>query len=132
MADTVTVKKLFDSVDRTEYEFTNISDGTGESAVQKIDISSLVNSVTNEPVTSLAIIDADWEVNGFNYVQVLWDHTSDVQALLAIHSGFVDYSEIGYSQDTGSGGTGDILITTSGGAANSTYRIRIAFRKKYA
>ena len=39
MADAVTSQKLIDTVNRTAYKFTNISDGDGESDVKKVDLS---------------------------------------------------------------------------------------------
>ena len=41
MADAVTSQKLIDTVHRTAYKFTNISDGSGESDVKKVDLSEL-------------------------------------------------------------------------------------------
>ena len=41
MADAVTSQKLIDTVHRTAYKFTNISDGSGESDVKKVDLSAL-------------------------------------------------------------------------------------------
>ena len=41
MADAVTSQKLIDTVHRTAYKFTNISDGDGESDVKKVDLSEL-------------------------------------------------------------------------------------------
>jgi len=41
MADAVTSQKLIDTVHRTSYKFTNISDSTGESDVKKVDLSEL-------------------------------------------------------------------------------------------
>ena len=41
MADAVTSQKLIDSLHRTAYKFTNISDGSGESDVKKVDLSEL-------------------------------------------------------------------------------------------
>ena len=41
MADLVTSQKLIDTETKTVYKFTNVSDGTGESDVKKIDLSSL-------------------------------------------------------------------------------------------
>ena len=41
MADAVTSQKLIDTLHRTSYKFTNISDGDGESDVKKVDLSAL-------------------------------------------------------------------------------------------
>ena len=40
MADAVTSQKLIDTLHRTAYKFTNISDGDGESDVKKVDLSA--------------------------------------------------------------------------------------------
>lgn len=141
MADTVTSRQIFDGMRYVEYEFTNKSDGTGESAVQKIDISTLVGqdgksgSTTNNNVQSLTFVSGDWEVNGFNHISILWDRTSaDELVTLISDSGGVDLFATGGATeaDTAAAGTGDILLTTDGGASGSSYRIRLMFRKKYA
>jgi hypothetical protein len=41
MADLVTSQKLIDTETKTVFKFTNVSDGTGESDVKKIDLSTL-------------------------------------------------------------------------------------------
>ena len=41
MADAVTSQKLLDTETRTVYKFTNVSDGSGETDVKKIDLSQL-------------------------------------------------------------------------------------------
>ena len=137
MADTVKVTKLSDNMRYCEYEFLNRSDGTGEAAVQKIDISTLVGSdgsTAGDRPTSLTFVDGDWEVNGFNYVTVLWDRTSaDEEIEVMVDSGGVDLFSAGGKNETDRtvAGTGDILLTTDGGADGSGYRIRMRFRKKY-
>ena len=41
MADAVATQTLFDGTKRVVQKFTNISDGSGESAVKKVDVSAL-------------------------------------------------------------------------------------------
>ncbi len=41
MADAVTSQTLVDGTQRAVFKFTNISDGTGEAGVVKIDVSAL-------------------------------------------------------------------------------------------
>jgi hypothetical protein len=139
MADAVTVTQIHDDMRYCEYEFTNESDGTGESVVTKIDLDNLVGdngALTggNRP-TSLTFVDGDWEVNGFNYVTVLWDRQAEDKLIaMVVDSGGVDYFPTGGKPDPARDldGTGDILLTTDGGADGSGYRIRMRFRKKYA
>lgn len=138
MADTVTVTKIFDGIRYCEYEFTNESDGTGESAIKKIDLDDLVGSngalTGGDRPTSLTLMSADYEISGFNYVKVLWDRQAeDKLCLIIVASGAVDLFATGGKPDPNRDldGTGDILLTTDGGADGSGYRIRIMFRKKY-
>jgi hypothetical protein len=138
MADIVTVTQLHDGPRYCEYEFTNESDGTGESAVKKIDLTNLVGSngalTGGDPVTSLTFIDGDWEVIGFNYVTVLWDRQAeDKLCLLATNTGKVDYFSTGGKPDPARDldGTGNILLTIDGATDGDSYRIRMRFRKKY-
>jgi hypothetical protein len=129
MVDTVAVTKLFEGAKHVYYQFTNISDGTGESAVTKIDISTLTSD--GRTPTSLSLIEIVGNVSGFNYAELLWDHGTDVQ--IGVFSGDVSisYDIPGGNHDTGSGGTGDILLTTNGGAAGSTYDLVTKWRKKF-
>lgn len=129
MADTVVVKKLFESQRRVVYQFSNKSDGTGESAVQKIDISTLTaDGITP---TRLDLVDIAWSVVGFDYVELLWDHTSDVSQGVFSGQGGINYKDtVGVNKDTGSGGTGDVLLTTSGGYSGASYLIVAEYIKK--
>ena len=139
MADTVTVTKLADSRRYCVFEFTNESDGTGESSVKKIDLDDLVgtNGETtgvNRP-TSLSLMDLSWVVSGFNYVTLKWDRqpTDQLIEVMAGASG-VNYESVGGKRDPNRalGGTGDVLLTTDGGADGSSYRITAMFKKKYS
>lgn len=138
MADTVTVTQLFDGANYCEYEFTNESDGTGETKVKKIDLDDLVGSngalTGGERPTSLSLINGDWEVNGFNYVTIYWDRQAeDKVCLVADGDGRVDYFPAGGKHDPARDldGTGDILLSTDGPTDGDSYRIRLKFRKKY-
>ena len=138
MADTVTVKQIFDGIRYCVYQFTNESDGTGESSVKKIDLDDLVgtNGALEGGVrpSSLVAIDASWTVSGFNYVVAKWDRTPDqVIAVMAGTDGF-NYESVSGKPDPlrGQAGTGDITFTTDGGADGSSYNITMMFRKKYS
>jgi len=129
MVDTVVVEKQFEGAKHVYYLFTNKSDGTGESAVSKIDISTLTSD--GRTPTALSLIDIGGHVSGFNYVELLWDHTTDVS--IGVFDGDISLShdQFGGQHDTGSGGTGDILLTTSGGASGSSYQLLTKWRKKF-
>lgn len=126
MADTVTTKVLFNGTSDYVVQLTNRSDGTGESAVVKIDKSTLLNSAGVEP-TRINIRKIVYNVDGMR-VDLLWDHTSD--GLIATIGGITNagvgeicYDEVGGNCDTGTGDTGDVLLTTSGHTAGDSYTI---------
>ncbi len=138
MVDTVTVTKIFDGIKYAIYEFSNKSDGTGESAVRKISMADLVSdsgtSDNGRRPTSLSLVDASWTVTGFNYVEALWSRPpSNKQIILMSGTDGVNLSSVGNKRDPSRalGGTGDILLTTNGGASGSSYDIRMMFKKKY-
>jgi len=128
MADTVSSVKAYESPRRGEYvyRYTNRSDGTGESAATKIDVSALTNA-KGAAGTEVKIDRIEWSVSGFDYVLLYWDHASDITIGVLNGSGVMDFSYFGGFQDPGSGGTGDVLATTNGGAAGSSYDITIYF-----
>ena len=128
MVDTVTVTKLFEGAKHVYFQFTNNSDGTGETTVSKIDISTLTSDGRTPVRLSLISIDG----NSIGMITtLLWDHTSDV--VIGEFSGdiIMDFDKLGGKHDTGSGGTGDILITTAGHTSGDSYNLITKWRKKF-
>ena len=116
MADAVTSQTLFDGDKHVVMKFTNISDGTGESAVKKVDVSALNADINGNTCTSVAIEKIWWQCIGMK-VRMFFDATSDafIIELGENQSGHHDYSEFGgLSNNAGSGKTGDIDFTTVG------------------
>lgn len=130
MADSVDVLPIFVGKRRAAYRFTNVSDGTGENAVAKIDISTLTGP-NGAAVTKTVVEQMEWSMQGFTSVRLFWDHTTDDEIAVLSGSGFKDYREYGGLVDPAStGGTGDILLTTAGAASGATYDITITLRLK--
>lgn len=130
MADVVDTRILFKGTRRAAYRFTNVSDSTGESAVIKVDISTLTGPNGSAP-TATVIEQLEWSIQGFTSVRLFWDGDTDDEIAVLSGSGFKDYKEFGGMADPRSaGGTGDILITTAGATATSTYDITVTFRLK--
>ena len=128
MADAVTTKVVFKGSKRYAVQLTNISDGTGEAAVVKVDISTLTLS-TGVACTRFAIEEIQWDVQGFTEVQILAEHTTDDVMKLLSGRGAVSYRDIGYLFDPASaGGTGDLLLTTVGAVSGATYDITIVLQ----
>ena len=133
MADAVTSQTLFDGDKHVVMKFTNISDGTGESAVKKVDVSALESDINGNTCTSVAIEKIWWQCIGMK-VRMFFDATSDkfIIKLGENQSGYHDYSEFGgIKNNAGSGKTGDIDFTTVGHSSADTYTIILKMRKTY-
>lgn len=129
MADTVTTKVLNNGLRNYVAVFTNVSDGTGESAVVKVDKSGLTGPVEGVEPTGLVIEEVAWSISG-GEVKISYDHTTDQTALVLSGTGVMSYREVGGLYLTSSGGTGDVLFTTNGFASGDTYNITLWLRKK--
>lgn len=133
MADAVATKVMVDGPSRYAALFTNISDGTGESAVTKIDVSALAADGNGRPCTSIDIIKIHYATFGMS-VRILWDADTDDVAWLvpADMDGehcFQDFA--GLQNPKSTGWTGDVKFTTVGHTAADTYSIIIEGRKRF-
>jgi hypothetical protein len=124
MADVVDTLVQFSGTRRHIVRLTNVSDATGESAVVKVDISTLTNGKGIAP-TAVNIESIQWSIQGFTSVRLFWDHTTDDEiAVLGTGNGYRDFSQDGVLADPRSaGGTGDVLLTTAGATSGNTYDI---------
>jgi len=133
MADAVTSQTLIDGQNKAVIKFTNVSDGSGESAVKKVDVSALSNSVDGVACSGVVIERIWWQCIGMK-VKILWDATTDAFCieLGENQSGDHDYTSIGgLTNNAGSGKTGDLMFTTVGHSSADTYTIILYMRKKY-
>jgi hypothetical protein len=133
MADAVTSQTLIDGGKQVVMKFTNVSDGTGESAVTKVNVSALESSVDGDACTGVVIERIWWQCIGMK-VQILWDATTDAFCieLGENQSGSHDYTVFGgLTNNSGSGKTGDVKFTTIGHTSADTYTIILYMRKKY-
>ena len=133
MADAVTSQTLIDGGKQVVMKFTNVSDGTGESAVTKVDVSALSSSVDGDACTGVVIERIWWQCIGMK-VQILWDATTNAFCieLGENQSGSHDYTVFGgLTNNSGSGKTGDLAFTTIGHTGADTYTIILYMRKKY-
>jgi len=134
MADAVTSTTIQDGDRIAVIQLTNTSDGTGESAVTKVDVSALsTRSSDGATCTGCKIEKIVYTTFGMS-VKLLWDATTDTIAL-DLNSGYsdsFDFSEFGGLQNTsGSGKTGDIQLTTTGHASGDSYVIVLTVLKEY-
>ena len=139
MADVVTSQTIVDAAGtKTVMKFTNISDGSGETLVTKMDASEL-NFMTEDANRTLGKI--YWAINttnGKSGVEILWagSGTSAANATIGFFSGrgFHDYLTAGNSipnNETLTAETspaGDILLSTKGFVAGDNYTLIIEIR----
>ncbi len=132
MADTVNTDTVHDGLYRQTVHLTNESDGTGESAVAKVDISTKTHGGPNGIAATYSVIDLiEYSVSGFNYVVLEWDHTTNDEIAVLSGQGVVDWRDVGGKADPQSGGgTGDILLTTDGALDGAHYDITIHYRPR--
>jgi len=126
MADAVATQTLLEDRYILIQKFTNVSDGTGEAAVKKVDVSALTPAATRVTIKRI------WYSNLGMSVQLFWDATTDVFIiqLPADESGYLDFEKIGGLPNTAATGyTGDIMFTTVGHTAADTYTIVLEMKK---
>ena len=137
MADAVTSQIIHNGPRNFVARFTNISDGTGESAVTKINAASangvVIAGNTIYPGTNFKITAVKFAVTGMQ-VELLWVATSNQQFMVlsgADHWYFKDQGGITVPSGL-SGATGSVAFTTLASPAaspvnlkNATYDITI-------
>ena len=133
MADAVTSQTLVDN-DRTAImKFTNISDGTGESAVLKVDVSALNPSASGKTCTKVTVTKIYIANHGME-VRMLWDATTDVPFFLSSPGATQTLDMTGFGGITNNGGTGstgDIVFSTADASAGDTYWCILEMVKGY-
>ena len=133
MADTVTSQTIQDGERNLVMKFTNVSDGTGESAVKKVDVSALATNSKGQTCTKVKIQRIYWATVGMS-VKLEFDATSNVLliGLPADSTGDEYYDSFtGIPNNAGSGVTGDIDLTTTGHSSGDSYMIILEMIKEY-
>ena len=133
MADVVTSQTIQDGSRKAVLKFTNASDGTGESAVTKVDVSALSSNAAGESCSSVQINKIWWQCTGMS-VKIDFDATTNVLAigLSEDSNGYHAYSDFsGIPNNAGSGKTGDLAFTTVGHSSGDTYMIILELIKAY-
>lgn len=134
MADAVTTTSVIDGDKRAVIYCTNTSDGTGESAVVKVDVSTLSSLQNGTACTGVRLEKVAFSTAGMA-VKLLWNATTDVIAveIPANYSNTLDYSDISGLPNVAaaSGKTGDIVLTTIGHTSADTYSVVLYCLKEY-
>ena len=134
MADAVTSQTIEDGGRNCVMKFTNISDGTGESDVAKVDVSALsADPMTGSACTSVTITSITFSTIGMG-VKVTLDADTD-QYFMNIPADWTDTLDFtsfsGIPSNAGTGKTGDVLFTTAGHSSGDTYFVVMTMVKNY-
>ena len=138
MADAVTSQTLADGDKIAVIKLTNISDGTGESSVKKVDVSALAANSAGAACAHATINQIWYDIGGMR-VALEWNATSNVVAAVlggsaaaGNVSGYMDFRSFGGLKNTlASGYDGDIDLTTHGHTNHDHYTIVLEVSKNY-
>lgn len=134
MADAVASQTLVDNERVAIMKFTDISDGTGENKVLKVDVSSLNPNASGGVCNGVTITKIHASTHGME-VQIWWDATTDVLCWqVPQNSQYTwDWSQFGgLVNNSGSGKTGDVLFSTVDASSGDMYSIVLEMVKSYA
>ena len=130
MADTVSTQTIVDTTGvKYVTKLTNISDGTGESLVTKVDASN-TTFMTEDGTKKISKV---WysvnTTNNKSAVELLWGGTTNATALVLSGNGYWDFRDAGNElPNNASSPTGDVLLSTKNFANGDNYTIIIEFR----
>lgn len=133
MADAVASQTLMDGERMAIMKFTNISDGTGENKVLKVDVSALSPSGAGGVCDGVTITKIHASTHGME-VQIYWDATTDVFCWqVPQNSQYTwDWEKIGgLINNAGAGKTGDVLFSTVDASNGDMYTIVLEMVKHY-
>jgi hypothetical protein len=134
MADAVTSQTIQDGARNLIMKFTNVSDGSGESAVKKVDVSALsADPMTGATCTRVVISKIQFSTVGMS-VKIEFDASTNVLAahLPADYADELDFTSFtGIPNNAGSGVTGDIDFTTVGHGSGDAYTVVLTMVKSY-
>jgi len=130
MADAVTTQTIADSSGvKFVIKMTNVSDGTGETLVKKVDASELT-FMTEDGNRKISRV---WySVNTSNSksaIELVWDGETNSTALLLGGNGYMDLRTAGNEVvNNSTTPTGDVLLSTKNFALGDNYTIIAEFR----
>ena len=130
MADVVTTQTIADTSGvKFTAKLTNLSDGTGETLVKKVDASELT-FMTEDGNRKIAKI--WWSVNTTKAnasVELVWDGDTNATAILLNGQGYWDLRTAGNEIiNNATTPTGDVLLSTRDFVVGDNYTILVEFR----
>jgi hypothetical protein len=130
MADIVTTQTLVDTSGvKYVIKLTNLSDGSGETDVIKVDAST-TNFMTEDGARKIAKV---WysinTTSPKSGIEIKWDGATDATALFLGGQGFIDLRTAGNEiTNNATTPTGDVLLSTKNFANGDNYSLVIEFR----
>jgi len=130
MADTVSTQTISDTADvKYVVKLTNISDGSGETLIKKVDASELT-FMSEDGERSVARV--YYSINTSDSksgVEIIWDGATNATALFLSGQGTIDLRTDGNSfKNNATTPTGDVLLSTRNFAVGDNYSIIVEFR----
>lgn len=129
MVDTVNVQKMEDGPRNVVLNLTNVSDGTGESAAVKADISTMSNNGAGITPVSFGVEYIEYDIQGFTRVDLAFDADTDDEIAKLSGQGYLTFDPP-LADPRSTGYTGDIVLTTVGAASGASYSIVMGLKKK--
>lgn len=126
MAD-VTTSQAYDGARNYQIKLTNESDGTGQSGVKVVDVTTM----TPNPGAHIKLRHVRYSITGMT-VRLIWGGTPNKDlVILTPGTDELDFSKnyAGGWPDNATAGTGDILLTTIGAINGSSYTLELEFIK---
>jgi hypothetical protein len=133
MPDAVTSQTLVDNNTTAVILFTNISDGTGESLVTKVNVANLAVNALGQACTGVSVQKIHTACHGMEF-RLFWDATTDVIFFASAQNNqyTFDFSNFGGLRNSaGAGKTGNILLSTADASIGDTYTIVLEMTKYY-
>jgi hypothetical protein len=133
MADAVTSQTLMDGERLAIMKFTNISDGTGETAVTKVNVANLARNGAGLACNGVIVSKISSVCHGME-VRMYWDATTDVPFFLStVNTNYEnDFSKFGgITNNAGAGKNGNIVFSTSDQTNGDTYTVVLEMIKTY-
>ena len=138
MADAVTSQTIIDTDKRAVIKLTNLSDGSGESSVEKVDVAGLNSRSSDSAACSRVTIDQIWYDVGGMRLAIYFAASTNALALVLGGSaaagnvqGHMDFRSFGGIKNNASSPDGDLDFTTSGHTNLDHYTVILEMRKQY-
>ena len=130
MADVVSTQVLTDTTGvKFGVKMTNISDGTGENLVKKVDASNTTFMTEDGERKISKIFYSINTANPKSAVELIWDGETNATAVLLSGQGFWDLRADGNEiTNNATTPTGDVLLSTKNFAIGDNYTILVVFR----